>query len=383
MRRADIALASLENCISLAIGVHAVEGVGEKVGGAKGRLIGSVAGGGVGGFGVGGRGLPSRVPKDIRAKTTEEAVKAASKEGYQQLEAMQWLLPTDWAATLKNAIRNELITGQQQFRPTDAPGVFARLEELTVPYGRPQTHAVTVMDIEKVRQGLNTERMKGGVEALAATDAIEVIDDYLLNLPGVAGATEQARKNWAAYKRGQVVEETIRRGAERAAVSGKGGGGNVVNTIKQEFKRRIRDKEKVWRSFTPQEQEQIELIMQPGRALDVAHWLSNFSPRHPITGAIGFFGAGVTGDPLSQLAVLSTSEIAHRFTRRMTQGRAERLVEATRARSPAGGNFTPRPAIPATQRAGYGAARALGATALSPGMTDALELPEITVTPQQ
>jgi hypothetical protein len=33
-------------------------------------------------------------------------------------------------------------------------------------------------------------------------------------------------------------------------------------------------------------------------------------------------------------------------------------------------------------RAGYGAARALGATALSPDTTELLELPEIKVTPQ-
>jgi hypothetical protein len=71
----------------------------------------------------------------------------------------------------------------------------------------------------------------------------------------------------------------------------------------------------------------------------------------------------------------------------MTQGRAERLLEATRARAPASGRpgpeyFTPKTAPPPAARGAYGAARALGATALSPDVTDAFELPEIVVTPQ-
>jgi hypothetical protein len=359
--------------------------IGEQTFGAPGAFVGGALGGGLGGFGTGAAGLPGRVPKAIREKTGEEALRSESKEGYRQLEAMNWLLPPDQAGVIKRAIQSELVTGERQFRPNDIPGVWARLDELTIPYGRPQTGQVTMMDVERVRQGLNTERMKGGMEALAASDAISVLDELALNLPGVAGVTEQARKNWAAYKRGQIVEETIRRGVERAATTGKGA--NVDNAIRQEF-RKLRDRTRGKNMFTPAEEEQIDLITKPGRAVNLARWVSSFSPRHPITGAIGFFGTGyATGDPLSQLALLGSGEIAHRYATRMTTGRAERLLETTRARAPASGYpgpdyYTPRPATPARLRAGYGAARALGATALSPETTELLELPEIKVTPQ-
>jgi hypothetical protein len=353
-----------------------------------GAAIGATVAGTVGGFGAGGRGLPGRVTKDVREATTEEALKKASQAGYKQLEQFDhYRLSEGQNAILTHAIKNYLIAEEGTVFPEYlAPKTWRTLDDWLL-------KARTVADVERVRQVLNQTRIEGGNEALASSKAIEAIDDYMYELPGVKGVAQQARGDWAAYKRGQMVEETIRRGMERAATSGKGGGGNIVNTIKQEFRRRIRDKPAVWKRFSKQEQEQIKLIMEPGSALDVAHWVSNFSPRHPITGAIGFFGAGhVTGDPLSQLAILGAGEVAHRFARSMTQGRGERLLEATRARSPAGAKaaglpieepyYTPRPAVPATMRAGYGAARALGATALSPGVSDALELPEIVVTPQ-
>jgi hypothetical protein len=364
---------------------------GERLGQRYGRpglgaAIGGVAGGAVGGFGSGATGLPGRVAKDVRQATTEDALKAASREGYEQLKQFEYRLSEGQNAILTRAIKTYLTEEEGTVFPDYlAPKTWRTLDEMLL-------KARTVADVERVRQVLNQTRIEGGNEALASSKAIEALDDYMYELPGVKGVADAARGNWAAYKRGQIIEETIRRGIERATTSGKGGGGNIVNTIKQEFARRIRGKPDVWKRFTAEEQKQIELIIDPGRGIDVAHWLSNFSPRHPITGAFGFFGAGhVTGDVLTQLGVLGTGEVAHRFTKRMTQGRAERVLEATRARSPAGTEaaglpagqrYTPRPAVPATLRGGYGAARALGATALSPGVTDALELPEIVVTPQ-
>jgi hypothetical protein len=342
-----------------------------------GAVIGGATGGAVGGFGGGARGLPGRVPREIRERTTEDALKDASQQAYGQLAQFQYKLRSNQAADLTRAIKQYLATGENtSFTPYLAEKTYRTLDEML-------TKARTVAAVERVRQVLNQTRIEGGNEALASSKAIEALDDYLLNLPGVAGVAEAARKNWAAYKRGQIVEETVRRGVERANTSGKGGGANVVNTIKQEFARRIRNKPEVWRNFTKEEKEQIDLIIDPGRSMDVAQWMANFAPRNPITGAIGLFaGAHITMDPMTQLAILGTGEVAHRFTKRMGLGRAERVLEATRARSPAGGYYTPRPAVPAPMRAGYGAARALGATALSPEASEAIELPEIKVTPQ-
>jgi hypothetical protein len=351
--------------------------LGEKAtGDVAGAFIGGAAGGAIGGFGTGMRGLPQRVPKAIRAATEEQALKAASKASYAQLgQFNQYKLKPHQAENLNNGIKNYLentFDNTQPFPQLLADKTWKVLDQYL-------PNARTVADVERVRQVLNQVRVEGGNEALASSKAIEALDDWMLNLPEVSGVAKSARADWAAYKRGQIIEETIRRGVERAHTSGKGGGGNIVNTIKQEFRRRIVDKPNVWNKFSKQEQAEIQLIINPGARLNVAHWISNFSPRHPITGAIGLFASG---EPLTQLATLTSGEIAHQFTKRMTQGRAGRLLEATRARSPAGGNFTPRPAVPATERARYGAARALGATALSPDVTEAIELPEIKVTPQ-
>jgi hypothetical protein len=367
--------------------------IGERYGGTPGKFIGGMVGGGVGGFGAGGKGLPGRVPRAVRKATDEEALQNAAKEGYQQLEQSPFMMTTTQASTLKTAIENQLRS--ENFPDWLVQKTYRALGHLNEPSShQPSIRTpglITVGEVERVRQLLNRVRVEGGNEALAASSAIEAVDDYLMNLPSVGEAALKARKNWAAFKRGQVVEETIRRGTERAKTSGTGA--NIDNAIKQEFRRRIRDKEKIWRQFTAQEQEQINRIIDPGVGLDVARWMSRFSPRHIIPAAIGLASVGhVTGDPLAQLGLLTSGEVAKQYVTRMTQGRAERLLEATRARSPAGGAaaglppgqfYTPPPAVSAPGRAGYGAARALGATALSPDTTERLELPEITVRPNR
>jgi hypothetical protein len=357
--------------------------IGEKLGGTKGAVIGGVTGGAVGGFGAGTRGLPQRVPRAIRNRTDEEALRAASKAGYQQLEQSPFMMTTMEASQLRGAIENQLRA--DNFPDWLVSKTYKALEHLTETSAHPATirqpGLITVGEVERVRQVLNKVRREGGNESDAASSAIEGLDDYLMNLPGVGEAAIQARGNWAAYKRGQMVEEAIRRGTERAKTAGTGA--NVDNSIKQEF-RKLKNKKYYESSFTPQERAEIDRVIDPGVALDVARWMSRFSPRHIIPAALGLAGIGhLTGSTLDQLAMLTTGEVAKQYVTRMTTKRAGRLLEATRARSPAGGDFTPRPAIPATQRAGYGAARALGATALSPDVTERLELPEIVVKPQQ
>jgi hypothetical protein len=371
--------------------------IGERYGGTVGGFIGGAIGGGVGGFGAGGKGLPGRVPGAVRKATTDDALQAAAKEGYQQLEQSPFMATTMQAGTIKTAIENQLRA--DNFPDWLVGKTYRALEHLNEPSSHmPSIRApglITVGEVERVRQVLGKLRIEGGNEAQAASTAIEAIDDYLMNLPGVGEAAIKARKNWAAYKRGQMIEEAITRGIGRAKVSGTGA--NTDNTIKQEFEK-LKKKPYYEKSFTPEEREQIDLITDPGVGLDVARWVSRFSPRHLLPSMAALFGLShlghVTGAPNEQLNALimfGSGEAAKQYVVRMTKKRAERLMEATRARSPAGGAaaglppgqfYTPRPATPATMRAGYGAARALGATALSPETTERLELPEITVRPQ-
>jgi hypothetical protein len=375
--------------------------------------LGEFAGGAIGGGVTGAlspRGLPQRVPGSIRRATTEQAVRGESKAAYQELGMLQYNMTEQQAGQLKQAIVAELQRSDPNepmrplFRRENAPGVFDDLDMLDKPSAMPgsafagpggaRQSGITVNDVERVRQFLAGTRLKGGAEAVAATDAIQAIDEYLLNLPGVAGITERARKNWAAYKRGQIVEETIAAADRRAKTTGTGA--NFDNVLRQEFRRRIREKPKVFGAFSEFEQQQIDKILDPGNTINFARWLSRMGPRHYLTAGVAGLGAkevsaglvstgatAYTHDPLYILGTLAAGEAAHHVAEHAQIGRAGRLAEFTRARSPAGGYYTPRPVPGRTTTGIAGAARALGATALSPDTTERLELPEITVRPNQ
>ena len=408
-----------------AIGSFLGERIGEKYGHpALGSLAGGAIGGGVTGA-LAPRGLPTRPPRAIREATTEQAVRGESKAAYQELGMLQYNMTEQQAGEIKQAIVAELQRSDPNepmrplFRRENARGVFRDLDMLDKPSAMPgsafggpgvaRQSGITVNDVERVRQFLAGTRLQGGAEAVAATHAIEAIDEYLLNIPGVAGITERARKNWAAYKRGQIVEEVIDAAERRAKTTGTGA--NADNVLRQEFNRRIVNKPRVWAAFgdrnlpegqLSREQQEIMKIIDPGRPINFARWVSRFGPRHIVTSALGGLGAretakelgpGLAGagagygahvlthDPFIMLSTLAAGEIGHQVAERAQFGRAGRIAEITRARSPAGDYYTPRPLPSRPFTAATGAGRALGATALSPDTTERLELPEIVVRP--
>ena len=369
--------------------------IGEKIGGEYGHpALGALAGGGIGG-GVTGmvtpRGLTPRPPRGVRAATTEEGVYQSSKAGYRDLSMLNYEMDVAQAGQIRRAIiddltlRNPAEPDRMVILEDQAGDVFRHLDLLLKPSSVP--NKITVNEVERVRQVLQTDRMNKRVsapaEAEAAGRAIGVIDEFLEALPGVKGLTEQARGNWSAYKRGQLVEETLRRSLDRAGTSGTGF--NLDNAIRQEFRNRIRNKP-IWDRFTKREQQEIELIMNPGKAANfLGRYVSRFGPQHILTGTIATGGGmfALTHSPTEVLAVLAAGATGHQLSKHLAHGRAERLSEITRARSPAGGGYEPGPLLSRPQMGGVGAARALGATALSPDTTERLELPEITVRPPQ
>jgi hypothetical protein len=360
--------------------------VGEKYGGTIGKFIGGAVGGGVGGWGLRAPGLPGRIPSVVRKATTDEALYDVKSQAYQQLDQFQYQLGQGQGSTLLIAIKQYMRSNENMSKPIAervAPKAYGTLDDYLL-------NATTVSDVERTRQALNVLRIEGGTEALAASKAIEVIDDYMYALPGIEGVSKVARETYAAMKRGQTIEETIRRGIQRAKTSGTGA--NESNAIKQEFGRlkNTMMKKGTWNRFSKAEQEQIDYIIDSGGALNVVRWASKFSPQHIVTAALAWIGVGghATLSPMDQLkalAMFGSGEAAKQYLDRMTRMRAQRLMEATRARSPPGGaaaglepgqSFIGRPAPSPLARAGYGAARSLGATALSPETTERLELPE-------
>ena len=367
--------------------------IGEKIGGEYGHpALGALAGGGIGG-GVTGmvtpRGLTPRPPRGVRAATTEEGVYQSSKAGYRAGSMLNYEVGIAQAGQIRRGIiddltlRNPNEPDRMLILEDQAQPVFDHLDLLLKPSSVP--NKITVNEVERTRQVLQTDRMDNRVThpaiSEAAGRAIAVIDEFLLNLPG-AERLSQARGDWAAYKRGQMVEETLRRALDRAGTSGTGF--NIDNAIRQEFRTRIRNKPEVWARFTKREQQDIELIMNPGKTANfLGRYVSRFGPHHIMTGTLATGGGmlALTHSPTEVLAVLAAGAAGHHMAKYLAKGRAERLAEITRARSPAGGGYEPGPLLSRPQMGGVGAARSLGATALSPDVTERLELPEIVVRP--
>jgi hypothetical protein len=386
--------------------------LGEKIGREHGHpvlgeLAGSALAGGVTGFAAL-RGLPARPPRAVREATTQTATKGASKAAYSEMaNAVDLTMDPMAVGQVKNAMIAQLTSfnpseRREVYDPEQIQGIMRIINNMTTPKSR--RNSIAVIDLEHTRQLLNNERAKfGTVDAKAANEAIEILDELMLNLPGVAEVAERARKNWAAYKRGQIIEDVIDAAERRAKITGTGA--NADNVLRQEFNRRIVNKPRVWAAFSEREQQEIMKIIDPGKAINFARWVSRFGPRHIVTSALGGLGAREMGkevmpgiaaagagagaghflvhDPFIMLTTLTAGEIGHQVAERAQYGRAGRLAEITRARSPAGGYYTPRPLPSRTTTGIAGAGRALGATALSPDTTERLELPEIVVRPPQ
>jgi hypothetical protein len=294
-----------------------------------------------------------------------EAIKESSNEAYKSLRNSGVPLQPAVVEDLSTKIRDELIGNEYGFRPRNQDRTFTALEELKKPEGE----HVVFADIDSVRQQLGhvIRDKPGSSDALAASIARERIDDYLSNIPEFAAQAKQARGDWAAVKRSELLTGEQERGELNAATSGVGA--NKANSIKQRAKA-ILVNPKQRAKFNPEEQELLQEVSRGSTLSNLARHLARLGPKHPLTGWGSALAADLTGGHGMATGSLFIGAVSQWLSERLTVGKFERVEEMTRARAPSSvaSGVVPKQRMPyGVPPAAAAAAPVAAGAAMSPG----------------
>ena len=275
--------------------------------------------------------------KNVPAPTTKELFKAA-ENNYNNMHGYGVEVHPQVTAGVADNIFNELHT--QGYRDYLAPKTFRAVEELKNPIGQNST----TQDIEGVRRALN-KAAADPAERDAARRAIAEIDSSMAGLQPnhvainphfadrVASEALEARANYAAAKRSEMLDE-IQKKAERQA-SAAGSGTGIDNATRQRIKS-VLDNPKKLRGFSDAEKEQMEKIVKGTPAGNVARLLGKFAPSGVVSGALSA-GAGFAAQgPLGAVVVPAAGYVAKKIGDASTAAQAAKLSRLVRARSPLG-----------------------------------------------
>jgi hypothetical protein len=274
-----------------------------------------------------------------QAVPSADALKDAARAGYTDPAVAAVKIKPQAVKDLGATIENDLVT--QGFRPRVNQGasVFDTVRELKNAPG-----PVSVQDIDSVRKALGVVG-KSGIptpDSVAANKAISHIDNFLPNLnqsdllAGDAAAANDilrnARGNWAAAKRSNMLTDKID-AAELQAASANSGH-NIENALRQRV-RSILTSPKLSRGLSAEERSAMESFVRGSTSANVMRHVSNLlggggGLGSIASGAAGFFAGG----PFGALAAPTTG-VALKALNNMNAGQKVRALDTLiRSRSP-------------------------------------------------
>lgn len=280
-------------------------------------------------------------PKNIPTPSTKELFKAA-ENNYANMHGYGVEVHPQVVSDVADNIFTELHT--QGYRDYLAPKTFRAVEELKNPLGQ---NAAT-QDIEGVRRALN-KAAADPAERDAARRAIAEIDSAMAGLQPnhvvvnphfadrVAKEAVEARGNYAAAKRSEMLDE-INKKAERQANSA-GSGTGIDNATRQRIKAAL-DNPKRMRGFSDAEKEQMEQIVKGTFTGNTARLLGKFSPSGIVSGALSAGAGFAAHGPLGAVALPAAGYVAKKIGDASTAAQAAKLSRLVRSRSPLGKQAT-------------------------------------------
>lgn len=275
---------------------------------------------------------PKSAPKP-RTITTEE-LKATADAGFNKGRGTGLEIAPESAKLLSDDIKASLL--QDGFRDYLSPATFRAIDELKSPAGP----TVTISDLAGVRSILG-KAAKNPVESAAASRAISQIDDYLANLPdadtvaGHAPSTarifQDARGNWAAYKRAETVDTAVSKAERQAGRSG--AGANIDNAVRQRISAILNDPKKS-RGFSADELAQMEKIVEGTFIGNAARLLGKLAPTGVVSGALGGGAGYAVGGPAGAALLPMLGYGAKKVGDISTMRQVQVLNDLVRSRSP-------------------------------------------------
>lgn len=281
-----------------------------------------------------GKTLPAKPPK-VAAPSGDE-LKAAHDAA--RLRAENAGLEINPASTQKLASD---ITGDLQksgFRDYAEPRTFRAVDELNKPAGP----TVTVADLDQPRRVLGKVG-PGTSDYAAANSARRQIDNYLENVPPqdviagdpkmVSGAIKEARSNYSAAKRSELIDEALRKADLNA--SSANSGANADNAIRQQLKAIAKDKNAL-RGFSDEEIAQLERVVRGTWTGNTLRAVGNLLGGGGGIGTVLTAGAGGLAMGPGGVALPAVGMAAKRLGAASTRRQAGILGDMLRRRSPLG-----------------------------------------------
>lgn len=278
--------------------------------------------------------------------TTRE-LRAAADTNYNNMHGYGVEVHRPVMNNVADNIMTELTT--QGYRDYLAPKTWRAIDELRNPIGR---HSTT-QDIEGVRRILN-KAAGDPAERDAARRAIAHIDDAMANLtPGqvainphfanrVAQEAQNARGNYAAFKRSEAIDELRQKAARQAESTGSGA--NIDNATRQRV-RQILDNPKKLRGFSAEERAAMEALVRGSPIGNAARLFGKLAPSGVVSLALSAGTGFASHGPVGAIAVPAAGLAAKKLSDRMTATKLDNLSRQVRLRSPLG-NRMPQTVAP-------------------------------------
>jgi hypothetical protein len=297
----------------------------------------------------------------------------AGRHQYKQIRDLDLRIKPAPIASLATTIENDLT--HQGLTRTNVPETYAVIDRLKK--SPPAGGFVSATDFDSARQELlqATRSAANPREKAAAWPVIEQLDKYLSKIPagdvirGDAKAAselfQQARGNWAAGKRLEMLGGKLELGDLNAATAHSGM--NRDNAIRQAVKQLIRPNKygktlAQQHGFSDREIAAMRDIARGTAATNTLRYIGNLLGGGGGFGqlAMGVAGAAAgyeTGHP-ELMGIGLAGYGARRAAGAMTERQAQRLLEDVARRSPHGGGVLPRVPTDSARLLGLGALRA-------------------------
>jgi hypothetical protein len=248
------------------------------------------------------------------------------------------------AADVAANIRTELEA--EGYAPDIAPKTYSAVDRLENPVGKNST----ISDIDIARKRLN-RAAADYTERDASRRAVSHIDDFLSNLDpndvpinphfahAVADAASEARGNYAAAKRSELLDETMDKAERRAAATGSGS--NIDNVIRQSINSILNSPKKL-RGFREDEVAIMQSIARGSTGGNAARLAGKMAPTGIVSAGMDTVLGHATGIPSEAFMGLGFG--MKKLADRTTIGQFNRLHEMVRSRSPLAQGMAPVPA---------------------------------------
>lgn len=287
----------------------------------------------------------ARLRRPIEAPTSDELYEAASA-AYEHPSIKEIVVKPSAFKTWKD----ELLATNDIVDEDLSPKTFKILNRLDEP---PEGSFLDGRSIQSLRRKLG--QAAGSVdptERKAARDAISSLDDFLADIPkkavlkgdpkAVSAALEEARGNYAAAKRSDVIEGKLE-AAELQAGSANSGM-NLDNATRQRLKDVLKS-DKLRRGFSQEELTQMRKIVTGTPVENITRRVANMlggggGMGATVTGALGgAAGAAVGHVPGAMIGAAIPAAAGYalkKLSAAMSQADVRRLQEMVRSRSPLG-----------------------------------------------